>query len=439
MTVASAARKRAAHGARGARQPRAVADHLRRHDHPADGAVHRAVRHRPDRPEEVRRAGQTASHNGRGAGTAVLSRAAPGLAGMASPPQHWPSPDDADAAAAAEKRPARAAASPTAQARSAVEAEQIEQQLRPGAGATPCSSTQGDPGPGRHRRQRPGAVRPGLGDLRARGQAGARRHRAGAGQAARTPSPSRATPTTSRSHGAFPTNWELSTARATSVLRYLTDHQGLPAGHVSAAGYADQKPVATNATDGDQANRRVEIVILSDVGANGRVSQARPSRPRRRYRSYHGTQGTRPRTPRSGEDGQGRDDPAAVVVAGRPDRRRGAILGKKTSSGRALPRPRRAARPRGRRRRRRNAGQGRHAHAHHPQPRRRRATSRSGWPSARPRPPRRSAPPVARGATPPPTVKAGRPRPSTRPSSYFGALTYAELASPAAGTRPGRP
>ena len=63
----------------------------------------------------------------------------------------------------------------------------------------------------------------------------------------------------------YPTNWELSTARATSVLRYLSD-RGLAANRLSAAGYADQKPVSPNDTDAHRSdNRRVEVVILSNV------------------------------------------------------------------------------------------------------------------------------------------------------------------------------
>ena len=64
----------------------------------------------------------------------------------------------------------------------------------------------------------------------------------------------------------FPSNWELSTARATSVLRYLIDHHGLSPSRLSAAGYADTHPIGDNATvEGSARNRRVEIVILSDV------------------------------------------------------------------------------------------------------------------------------------------------------------------------------
>ncbi len=62
--------------------------------------------------------------------------------------------------------------------------------------------------------------------------------------------------------GRYPSNWELSTARATTVLRQLIDRYGLPSASLSAAGYADQRPVAGNDTaEGRTANRRVEIVV----------------------------------------------------------------------------------------------------------------------------------------------------------------------------------
>lgn len=65
----------------------------------------------------------------------------------------------------------------------------------------------------------------------------------------------------------FPSNWELSATRATTVLRYLGDH-GVPWNRLRAAGYADQRPVAPNNTDdGRRRNRRVDIVILRKYGA----------------------------------------------------------------------------------------------------------------------------------------------------------------------------
>jgi len=61
----------------------------------------------------------------------------------------------------------------------------------------------------------------------------------------------------------WPTNWELSTARATNVLRFLSEVEGVPAVRLSAAGYADTRPRTANDTaEGRSENRRVEVVIL---------------------------------------------------------------------------------------------------------------------------------------------------------------------------------
>ncbi len=61
----------------------------------------------------------------------------------------------------------------------------------------------------------------------------------------------------------FPTNWELSTARASEVVRYLQEAGGLDPKLLSATGYSEYQPVATNETDkGKRKNRRIEIVLL---------------------------------------------------------------------------------------------------------------------------------------------------------------------------------
>ena len=68
------------------------------------------------------------------------------------------------------------------------------------------------------------------------------------------------------SGGPFPSNWELSTARATTVLRYLVDAHHLPPNRLSAAGYADQRPLVPNDSPAHRsANRRVEVVVLSNL------------------------------------------------------------------------------------------------------------------------------------------------------------------------------
>ncbi len=64
----------------------------------------------------------------------------------------------------------------------------------------------------------------------------------------------------------YPSNWELSTARASIVLRYLNEH-GIPIERMRVIGYADTVPVESNETvEGRSANRRVTLVI--HVGDN---------------------------------------------------------------------------------------------------------------------------------------------------------------------------
>ncbi len=61
----------------------------------------------------------------------------------------------------------------------------------------------------------------------------------------------------------FATNWELSAARASRVLRFLSEQGGLDAARLFLAGYADTRPVGDNATpEGRALNRRADIVIL---------------------------------------------------------------------------------------------------------------------------------------------------------------------------------
>jgi chemotaxis protein MotB len=62
--------------------------------------------------------------------------------------------------------------------------------------------------------------------------------------------------------GRYASNWELSTERATSVLRYMLDAHRLPAQRVSASGYADQRPLNPNTPAGRSTNRRVEVIVL---------------------------------------------------------------------------------------------------------------------------------------------------------------------------------
>jgi chemotaxis protein MotB len=61
----------------------------------------------------------------------------------------------------------------------------------------------------------------------------------------------------------FKSNWELSTRRATEVVRHLIEKYGFLPNRISASGYAEYRPVAANDTDRDRAlNRRIEIILL---------------------------------------------------------------------------------------------------------------------------------------------------------------------------------
>jgi chemotaxis protein MotB len=61
----------------------------------------------------------------------------------------------------------------------------------------------------------------------------------------------------------FATNWELSTARAVNVVRFLTEKAQVKPGRLLAAGYGQYRPIAANATPkGRAANRRIEILLL---------------------------------------------------------------------------------------------------------------------------------------------------------------------------------
>ncbi|MCE5324263.1 OmpA family protein [bacterium] len=77
----------------------------------------------------------------------------------------------------------------------------------------------------------------------------------------------------------YPSNWELSTARATNVLRYLVERKKLQPWRFAAAGYGDVRPVAMNNTETNRRkNRRVEIVILRPDTLYGKQAKESPRR-----------------------------------------------------------------------------------------------------------------------------------------------------------------
>ncbi|MDP1946682.1 MAG: OmpA family protein [Nitrospirota bacterium] len=86
-------------------------------------------------------------------------------------------------------------------------------------------------------------------------------------------------PISSKLQDRFKTNWELSTARATTVVRYLIDQGTVDRQYLSAVGYADTHPIAANdSEEGRSSNRRIEIVLypkdLKQI-----ASQVEPSMP----------------------------------------------------------------------------------------------------------------------------------------------------------------
>ena len=79
----------------------------------------------------------------------------------------------------------------------------------------------------------------------------------------------------------FSSNWEPSTSRATEIVRLLIVRDGFEARHLSAAGYAEYHPAASNnSAEGRGQNRRVDIVVLGDeVVVAGAAQDPAPSVP----------------------------------------------------------------------------------------------------------------------------------------------------------------
>jgi chemotaxis protein MotB len=65
--------------------------------------------------------------------------------------------------------------------------------------------------------------------------------------------------------GAFPSNWELSSARASRIVRFLADKVRFPPERLCAAGYGEYRPSTTNGSEqGRASNRKVEIIVLKN-------------------------------------------------------------------------------------------------------------------------------------------------------------------------------
>jgi chemotaxis protein MotB len=70
----------------------------------------------------------------------------------------------------------------------------------------------------------------------------------------------------------YPTDWELSSARAVTVLRHLNEQDGLPGGRLTASAFGHTKPLIDPSKPGSQRiNKRVDIVILSTLPSETRA------------------------------------------------------------------------------------------------------------------------------------------------------------------------
>jgi chemotaxis protein MotB len=76
----------------------------------------------------------------------------------------------------------------------------------------------------------------------------------------------------------FATNWELSTARAADITRLLIAQHAVDPAEISATGFAEYHPVASNATeDGRQQNRRVDIILIKPRSSEPDSTSAAPA------------------------------------------------------------------------------------------------------------------------------------------------------------------
>lgn len=81
-------------------------------------------------------------------------------------------------------------------------------------------------------------------------------------------------PPSERLKETFPSNWELSAARAVNVVRFLAEKGGVPAKRLVAAGHGEFQPIASNAKESGRArNRRIEILLTPAMKAKPLVAE----------------------------------------------------------------------------------------------------------------------------------------------------------------------
>jgi chemotaxis protein MotB len=77
----------------------------------------------------------------------------------------------------------------------------------------------------------------------------------------------------------FPTNWELSTARACRVARHLIEEEGIPEERFFISGHSWHQPVAPNTNAYNRSlNRRVEIILMKEMPFQAPVPGTAPRR-----------------------------------------------------------------------------------------------------------------------------------------------------------------
>ncbi len=76
----------------------------------------------------------------------------------------------------------------------------------------------------------------------------------------------------------FPSNWDLSTARANMLVRHFTEYHHLRSDRFSSTGFAGTRPIESNSTvEGQASNRRVELIVLR--GTSPRALDSHPFLP----------------------------------------------------------------------------------------------------------------------------------------------------------------
>ena len=76
----------------------------------------------------------------------------------------------------------------------------------------------------------------------------------------------------------FSSNWELSTARATSVVQHMIQDDGLPAAHMAAIGYGQYHPIAANDTDEHRAMNRRVVFFVKNVPPDFDKGEKKPKK-----------------------------------------------------------------------------------------------------------------------------------------------------------------